>query len=444
MLGAGGIGMSAIARFLISKGIRVFGYDKTSTQLTSKLIAEGIDIHFLDEPARIPDDIDLFIYTPAIPKDLMEYKNIINSGVPVLKRAEILGLITKGHNTIAVAGTHGKTTVSSMITYIFIRSGKGCNAFLGGIMKNINSNFSSADNDFFVVEADEFDRSFLQLQPTMAVITSADADHLDIYGDKESLNDAFSEFTSKVISNGTILLKKNTDVKISNEKARVFSYSFSEKADFFADNISITNGYYKFDLITPDCTIKNIKTGVPGKFNAENTVAAASMAFLSGIDEESIRTAVGEFKGIGRRFEVHIQNSGISYIDDYAHHPVELSNAINAVKEMFPSKKITGVFQPHLYTRTRDLACGFAESLDELDQIILLDIYPAREKPIPGVNSEIIRDKMKNKNCVICNREELITTLDQTKLEVLITLGAGDIDLLVGPITNFLISKYPK
>lgn len=444
MLGAGGIGMSAIARYFISKGIQVSGYDKTPTPLTDLLKSEGIELHFTDDPSRIPGDADLVIYTPAIPKDLKEYLAVLASGIPVKKRSEILGLITSGHYTIAVAGTHGKTTVSSMIAYIFIQSGKGCTAFLGGVLRNIRSNFTSADNDIYIVEADEFDRSFHQLSPSIAVITSADPDHLDIYGDSESLKESFSVFSSKIIPNGTLLLKKGVEIETRVAGGKVYTYSLNEKADFFAVNIHAERGYYSFDLVTPGGVVKDIRAGVPGRFNAENTVAASSIAYFAGIDEDSIRKAVAGFAGISRRFEVHINLPGLIYIDDYAHHPVELSSAIHAAREMYSSMKITGIFQPHLYTRTRDLALFFAESLDELDEVILLEIYPAREKPLPGVSSELIREKMKNKNSVVCSREELFTTLDRSKQEVVLTLGAGDIDQLIDPVKKYLLSKYHK
>ncbi len=457
LLGIGGIGMSAIARYFNAQGKKVSGYDKTSTPLTDKLISEGIQIHFEDDinffklRTPIPDPVGdelrtiLVIYTPAIPKDHSEFNYFNKNGFTLKKRSEVLGMITKESFTIAIAGTHGKTTTSALITYILKHSGIDCTAFVGGIMSNYNTNIiiaGSTENrkpkteNFFVVEADEYDRSFLTLHPDIAVITSMDADHLDIYDEKKNLEESFNLFAKQVKENGILIHKKNLPVeKIQRE---VLTYSINGKADFTAKNIFIRNGNFVFDT----GKIKNITLGIPGKHNIENSLAAIAVAQKLGISEKKIKNALQTFKGVKRRFEYIIKTDKIVFIDDYAHHPEELKACISAVKEIYPKKKITGVFQPHLFTRTRDFANEFARSLDLLDEVILLPVYPARELPIEGVNSEMLLKKSSTKNKILCQKSELVTEILKRNVEVLITLGAGDIDALVRPISEALQKEH--
>lgn len=437
-LGIGGIGMSALARFLKAKGIKVSGYDRTATKLTEELQKEGIPVHFEEKPNEIPGEIDLAVYTPAIPKDNREYIALTNHPAPLVKRSELLGLISRDKKLIAVAGTHGKTSVSCLLANIMNQAPDQSNAVLGGVSINTGSNLILApETGLFITEADEFDRSFLQLNPWIAVITATDADHLDIYGDHEQMKKAFSEFTSRIKVGGKLIVKEGIDLATSiDETVARYSYSIYEPADFRAINIRLRGQKYHFDLVTPFGNITGLHLGVPGMMNLENAVAASAVAILAGVRKRSINSGLAGFKGVKRRFEQRIVSEGFVFIDDYAHHPREIEACIDSVRKLYPGKKITGVFQPHLFTRTRDFADGFAKSLQELDRVILLEIYPARELPIPGIDSQMLLKKIKHHDKQICSKENLVNTLLKMKPEVLLTLGAGDIDKLADPIEN--------
>ncbi len=432
-LGIGGIGMSALARYLNTAGVKVMGYDKTSTTLTKELENEGMDIHYDDNPDFITNDIDLIIYTPAIPNELREFQESLKSGIRMMKRSEFLEQITEDHETIAVAGTHGKTTVSTMIAHIMYSSPMGCTAFLGGIAKNYNTNFLlNHESNQMVAEADEFDRSFLRLHPKLAVITSTDADHLDIYSNRSALIASFSQFAANVVPNGQILIKEGIDLPLPmRNDVNTYTYSINTVADFYIDELKLENGKYHFDLITPKGVIKGFNPSLPGLFNVENSVAAASAAWLSGVNINNIVSAVNSFQGVRRRFDHRVVKSNFLYIDDYAHHPEELRACITSVRKLYPERKITGIFQPHLYTRTRDFAGEFAESLSLLDRLILLDIYPAREKPIEGITSKMLLDLVPIEDKLLLKKEEVPEYLNHNKPDILLTLGAGDIDQLV-------------
>jgi UDP-N-acetylmuramate--alanine ligase len=449
-LGIGGIGMSALARYFNRMGTRVSGYDKTPTSLTTKLIQEGIKIHFDEDTGSIPADTELVIYTPAIPKDNKELNYCITRGYTILKRSEVLGLITKNDKTIAVAGTHGKTTISAMIAHIFKQSGKDFTAFLGGISKNYNGNYITGNADpnapllplggfsTFIAEADEFDRSFLHLTPSIAVITSTDADHLDIYKNHQDLKNSFSEFIKKIKPGGILITKPGLDIHFNDQHSpEIYTYSLHPGTHYYPSSTEIQSNSTVFDLVTPSGTIDKIVLGVPGVFNLENSIAALAVACLSDIPKKKMKEALRTFQGVQRRFDFHIIQPDFIYIDDYAHHPEELRSCISAVKELYPHKKITGVFQPHLYSRTRDLADDFATSLELLDELILLEIYPAREKAIPGVTAKMLFDKIRIKSKVLCSKEKVLDKLKNRKPEILLTLGAGDIDQLVEPIIQY-------
>jgi UDP-N-acetylmuramate--alanine ligase len=456
-LGIGGIGMSALARYFNAMGKKVAGYDKTPTRLTDELIAEGIEIHFEDHirniPAYIkelPYDVDniLIVFTPAVPKDHSEYVFFNLNGFNIKKRAEVLGMITQTGHTIAVAGTHGKTTTSSLVAHILKSAGLDPSAFLGGITQNYNTNLllserlkvqndSSDKEHMIVVEADEYDRSFLTLHPEIAVITSVDADHLDIYGDALQVEESFSLFAKQVKSK--LILKKNIVSKINTDGRTPITYAVNDdSADYFAQNIRIENGFYIYEIITPFNIFEDITLGLPGLHNVENSVAAVAIACQLNISERVIRESLASFKGVRRRFDYHIKTETLIYIDDYAHHPEELKASISSAKEMYPGKKITGIFQPHLFSRTRDFADDFARSLDLLDECILMEIYPARELPIAGITSQMLLDKMKLSNKCICQKDTLLAELANRNLEVLMTMGAGDIDTFIEPIKKQL------
>lgn len=448
-LGVGGIGMSALARYFLASGCNVFGYDKTKTALTSQLEKEGITIHYQEDIALIPNEIKakqintLVVYTPAIPKNNIEFLFFQEQKISLHKRSEVLGFISNNYFTIAVAGTHGKTTTSSMIAHILQQCGVVCNAFLGGISLNFNSNLVlSPDAKIMVVEADEFDRSFLTLSPDIAIITSLDADHLDIYEDKTKMHQAYQDFTHKIKNGGTLLTKK-THLTMLNLPSTIHTktYSISENADYEAKNRKINNGNFVIDVQTPTNFIANVEIGLPGIHNVENSLAAFAVADLLQIDNQKIKAALASYKGVHRRFQFHIKTPNLVYLDDYAHHPTELSACILSIKEIYPKKKITGIFQPHLFTRTRDFADEFAESLSLLDTLILLDIYPARELPIEGVTSQMLLDKVTIINKKIVAKEEIINELKTKEIQVLVTLGAGNIDELVEPITEYLTNN---
>lgn len=442
-IGIGGIGMSAIARYYNFKGVKVSGYDKTPSELTHALESEGIEVHYEDNTDFIPKDAEntLVVYTPAIPKDMGELVYVQEHGYRVIKRSRMLGEIAEGQRCLAVAGTHGKTTTSTLLAHIFQDSGEGCSAFLGGISKNYDTNLLVSRNETIVAEADEFDRSFLQLFPEIAVITSMDADHLDIYSDISNMHDAFKAFASQV--SGTVITKLGLPVGQDDTKAEILRYSYDDtSADFFASDIRRDEcGYFTFDLHYPGGVVKDCKVGVPGWVNVENAIAASAIALTYGLEPEKVRHALGTFQGVKRRFDIHINTPECSYIDDYAHHPKEIAAAVSSMRDIFPGRKLTAIFQPHLYTRTRDFADEFAEALSKVDKLILLDIYPAREEPIPGVTSEIIFDKVTAPEKVIMVKEELMDYLKDEPVDTLITFGAGNIDRFIGPITEMLCQR---
>lgn len=434
-IGVGGIGMSAIARYFNAIGKKVGGYDKTASPLTATLIDEGVFVHYQDDVHAIPEaflDKDcLIVYTPAIPKDSVILNHYLSEGFEVLKRSQVLGIITANSFAVAVAGTHGKTTTSSMIAHLLASTGVGCNAFLGGIASNYNSNLIlNAESNNSVVEADEFDRSFLTLSPNIAIVTSTDADHLDIYGGHDELIKSFQDFVGKLRATGTLVMKHGLALKHD----QVITYGFEESADVSVTAIKVENGNYVFDVKTPLRNYKAIQVGLPGRHNIENALATVAVAELMGVGENGIIEALKSFKGVKRRFERIITSEKVTYIDDYAHHPKELEMCISSVKELYPNKKVTGIFQPHLYTRTRDFASDFAVSLDLLDETILMDIYPARELPIEGITSELLLQKMTSKVKEVVQAKDVVENLKHREIEVLLTLGAGDIDRLVEPI----------
>lgn len=443
-IGIGGIGMSNLARYFLLKGCMVGGYDRTESELTEDLSKEGALVHYEDDPLLIPveftDKVNtLVVFTPAVPTSHRELNYFRDNGFEVVKRAQLLGEITKLSDAICVAGTHGKTTVSSMVAHLFKQSHIDCNAFLGGILKNYNSNLLLSERSkFTIVEADEYDRSFHSLQPHIAIITSADPDHLDIYGTEEAYKESFEKFTSLIRPKGHLILK--IDAKLTpkvNDSVKVWSYS-ETKGDFHADNIRIGNGEIYFDFVSPKGVIKDISLGVPVKINIENGIAAMAAAELSGATSEEMRSAMSSFMGAKRRFEFHLKNENIVYIDDYAHHPEELKAAIESIKALYPDKKLTVIFQPHLYSRTRDFVNDFAKSLSLADDIILLDIYPAREEPIEGVSSQIIFDKIMSPKKQIIDKTDLLDLIIKKHPELLVTFGAGDIDRMVPHIKEIL------
>ncbi len=442
-IGIGGIGMSAIARYYNFKGLKVSGYDKTPSELTHALEREGIEIHYEDNISYIPKDAEdtLVVYTPAIPKDMGELVYVQENGYRVIKRSRMLGEIAEGQRCLAVAGTHGKTTTSTLLAHIFQDSGEGCSAFLGGISKNYDTNLLVSRNETIVAEADEFDRSFLQLFPEIAVITSMDADHLDIYSDISTMHEAFKAFASQV--SGTVITKLGLPIGAEDTKASILRYSYDDpSADFHASDISVDEcGYFTFDLHWPGGIIEGCKGGIPGWINVENAVAASAIALTYGIGPEKVRHALSTFQGVKRRFDIHVNRPGCSYIDDYAHHPKEIAAAISSMRDIFPGRKLTAIFQPHLYTRTRDFADEFAEALSNVDKLIMLDIYPAREEPIPGVTSEIIFDNVTAPEKVIMVKEELMDYLKDEPIDTLITFGAGNIDRFITPITEMLCQR---
>jgi len=439
-LGIGGIGMSALARYFMSLGKKVSGYDRTSTALTTALQQEGITISFNEDVRLIPTGVDVVIYTPAVKEDHPAYEYFRNAGVPLFKRAEILGRISEHYNTIAIAGTHGKTTTTTLTAHLLTQSKVKCQAFLGGISRNYSTNLIlDASSRFLVAEADEFDRSFLQLHPYIAVITSVDADHLDIYGNHASLLESFSSFAGKITEGGYLIIKHGLDLPLKLKSGvKVLSYSAGAECDYYPAGIGLHSGLYTFDLHHPKGVIHNLTLGIPGYYNIENAVAASACALLSGISEDELRDALLTFKGVERRFDIRINESELVYLDDYGHHPEELKACISSARQMFPGLKITGIFQPHLYTRTRDFADDFALQLSQLDEVILLPVYPARELPIPGITSEMLLEKITAPNKKLVQKSALPMILDSSKLEVLITMGAGDIDTLVKPIENYL------
>ena len=442
--------MSALARYFKFTGKNVAGYDKTRTALTDALQSEGIDVHYDDDIRKIPSNWNpyetLAVFTPALPDDHGELSWFREKPVGLLKRAKVLGMVCNEKDCIAVAGTHGKTTVSTMAANILKKTEAGCGAFLGGISKNTGSNLllPKEGSPWIVAEADEFDRSFLNLTPLIAVVTSADADHLDIYGRKERMIESFEKFISQIREGGMLVIKTGLEINIEKTKATVYSYSLNDNsADFYALNLRLSGegGYYSFDLHTPEGVVPDCRLGYPGLINVENAVAASAAAFLAGADAVVIKAGLEDYQGVVRRFDVRFRDERHVYIDDYAHHPRELSAVINSVKALYPGRKVTGIFQPHLYSRTRDFVNEFAASLDLLDETILVPVYPAREDPIPGVSSELIYNIMKSDKKYLAEKEEVASLLGDHSTDIVITLGAGDIDSISDDITEVLKSK---
>lgn len=448
-LGIGGIGMSALARYFKYTGRNVAGYDRTPTPLTEKLQEEGIDVHFDDDIRNIPSKWNpsetMAVYTPALPDDHQELNWFKSQPIGLFKRAKVLGLICNEKNGIGVAGTHGKTTVSTMVSNIMNKTKNGCGAFLGGISKNFGSNLllPKADSPWIVAEADEFDRSFLHLRPQLALVTSIDADHLDIYGEKEMIVESFEKYISQIREGGKLVVKKGIGLDTSKTGAEVFTYSLKDDTDFATVNLRLeeASGLYRFDLKTPGGIIANCRMNYPGLVNVENTVGASALAYLAGATANEIKAGIEDYQGVARRFDVRVRTENKIYIDDYAHHPEELKAVITSVRALYPGRKITGIFQPHLYSRTRDFAAEFAASLDLLDKAVLIPLYPAREEPIPGVSSEIIFKKMKTEEKYLLERDEALELLKTDPNEVVLTVGAGDIDRMVGDIEKILKNK---
>lgn len=443
-IGIGGIGMSGLARYFHANGYRIAGYDKTPTTLTAAMIQEGMNLHFEEDLSVIPLEADLVVYTPAIPPDHKELMYYRENDYPVIKRADLLEELTKDLFTIAVAGTHGKTTTSSMIAHILKSSGYDCTAFLGGIAANYHSNFLAGKNKTVVVEADEFDRSFLKLHPNMAVVTSCDPDHLDIYGTRDKVIESYGAFTKMIKPGGVLITKRNlTFPDRSADNISTLYYGFNDITDdAHAVNLRIENGTYAFDFIHGTMRVNDIHLSIAGRHNAENAIAAATVAALLAIDGDKIRLALHSFMGVQRRFQFVVRSKKVVYIDDYAHHPAEIMAFLKSVREIFPEKKITCIFQPHLFSRTRDFADGFGESLSLADEVILLPVYPAREKPIQGVNAEMLLAKIKAAEKCLVEKENLLHHLTNCNIEVLVTVGAGDIDQFVEPIARLINERY--
>lgn len=446
-LGIGGIGMSALARYFKAKGFDVAGYDRTSTSLTKELETEGISIHYQDDVALIPElykdpQNTMVVYTPAVPADMSELVWFREHKFNVCKRSQALGEVTRMQQAICVSGTHGKTTTSTMIAHLLHNSSVKCNAFLGGISKNFDRNLLlSNESDLVVIEADEYDRSFFTLTPYMAVVTAVDADHLDVYGTEKEYRAGFEEFVSLIRPDGVLLMKENLPISPRLQKGvKIYTYSI-EKGDFHAENIRIGGGEIIFDFVGPDVRIADVQLGVPVYVNLENGIAAMAMAWMNGVSEKELKTAMATFAGVKRRFDFHIKRDDIVFLDDYAHHPEELKSSIESVRKLYSDKKLSVVFQPHLYTRTRDLADEFSEALSLADEVYLLDIYPAREEPIEGVTSQMLLNKVQVGEKRVFSKEEFLAFTDQHPFEVLLMAGAGDLDLLIPTVTDKLLKK---
>lgn len=447
-IGAGGIGMSAILRYFLQKGYNVGGYDKTPSDLTEQLIKEGALIHYEDSVDTIPQcfkekESTLIVYTPAIPSDHSELCYFRSNGFEIQKRAQVLGLLTNQHKGLCVAGTHGKTTTSTMAAHLLHQSHIDCNAFLGGISKNYGTNYILSDkSDFVVIEADEFDRSFHHLRPFMSVITATDPDHLDIYGTKEAYLESFSHYTTLIQPGGALIIHKGLEMKANvQEGVKVYEYSRNE-GDFHAENIRIGGGEITFDFVTPNSTICDIQLGVPVSINIDNGIAAMALAWLNGVTEDEIREGMKTFGGVDRRFDFKVKNDRVVYLSDYAHHPNEIEQSVKSIRDIYQDKKIAAIFQPHLYTRTRDFYHEFAKSLSLLDEVILCEIYPARELPIEGVTSKLIYDELRpGISKKLINKTDVMDYVKSGDFDVLITLGAGDIENYVPQITAELLKR---
>jgi UDP-N-acetylmuramate--alanine ligase len=452
-VGIGGIGMSALALYFIKGGYTVAGYDRSENTITQNLSKRGCYVSYDDNITTIPPYFRhcpdkgkvLIIYTPAIPASNIIITYFRENGFRLIKRAEVLGEISLHTDTLAVAGTHGKTTVSTMTAHLLKQSHVDCSAFLGGISKNYDSNLLLGESLFTVIEADEFDRSFHWLSPLMAVVTSLDADHLDIYGTHSAMIEAYNIFCGKVRKGGTLIVNSHVRKQILvPEGVTCYTYGSDPGSDFHSFNIEHQKDYYSFSLRTPDITIEDLHFPFPGIINIENITAASAIALLCGVTEQELRKGIMLFQGVRRRFDIRVNVPGLAYIDDYAHHPEEINACIRSVREFFKGRRITGIFQPHLFSRTRDHADGFARILDELDEVILLPVYPARELPIEGISSELIFDKMRSKNKRLLEKKDIPGKLDIKSLDVLLTIGAGDIDTLVGPIEELLKKEKIK
>lgn len=447
LIGIGGIGMSALARFFMLHNLQVEGYDRTPSALTDTLQNEGAKITFSDEVDDISSNFlekrgTIVIYTPAVPNNHPQLLYFKENNFRVLKRAEALGMITENSDAVAISGTHGKTTITSMTTHLFRNSKVGCTAFLGGISKNYQTNFLwDEKSPFVVLEADEYDRSFLQLSPHSALISAVDADHLDIYGSYENVKDAFEKFVGKIKKGGNLVIKKNVKLDTNFFKdINIYTYSIDKKSDFYAENIKLVDGHYNFDIVTPNEIIKDCDLGIPGLLNLENAVGAAALAWLNGVDSGEIAYALASFTGIARRFDKRVENGNIVYIDDYAHHPAEIEATLKSIRSIYPKKTIITVFQPHLYSRTKDFAQSFGEVLNLTDELYLLDIYPARELPIYGVDTFLIGKYSNVKNIVYCKKEELVKKIIIKNNSVIVTMGAGDIDRIVKDLENKILN----
>ena len=451
-LGIGGIGMSALARWFMKKGLKVSGYDKTSTPLTSALEQEGMNVHYNDSIDAIPAEVKeqkgrtLVIFTPAIPKDHTEYNFLKDNQYEILKRSEVLGLITKGYKTIGVAGTHGKTTTSSMVAHILKTAGRNMVGFLGGITTNYNSNLvmqgEVTKDTLVVVEADEFDRSFLRLFPEIAIVTSADADHLDIYGDHQSMITSFQDYIKQINSGGSLIIHESVAELLAANINHVNKITYSmSRGRFFAGNITASSGFFEFDLHGFE-RVEHVTLGVPGFHNIENAIAASVAAHECGVPVATIKKALESFSGVKRRFEFILKGKKVMYVDDYAHHPTEIEAFLKSMKSMYPRRKVTAIFQPHLFTRTRDFAEGFSKSLSLADELLLLDIYPARELPIPGVDSDMLFKDVTSASKFRVNKGNLMEKLESLDLDVVVTIGAGDIDTFIDPIKKMLVKRY--
>jgi UDP-N-acetylmuramate--alanine ligase len=434
-IGIGGIGMSALARYFNTQGVAVAGYDKTPTLLTADLEKEGIAIHFEDDIHKIDKEATVIVYTPAIPVEHAELNYYRDNGYLVVKRSDVLNWITENAFTIAIAGTHGKTTTTSMTAHILRHSGFGCNAFLGGIASNYNTNFWSHEKNVVVVEADEYDRSFLKLAPNIAVVTAVDPDHLDIYGTAEEVLKAFGQFTDKIKVGGTLIQKMGTEFSVDDSNKNVFSYGYNkDEASYHTQNLIVVDGSYQFDIAHPGGVMKDVLLNMGGLHNVENATAAIAIGITLGIEEQKIKDAVASFNGVKRRFEYKVKTENKVLIDDYAHHPEELNALISGVRSLYPNEKMVLIFQPHLYSRTQDQAAGFMEVLDKADEVILLPIYPARELPIEGVTSDMLLNGMKLAHKKVMSKEALLEWAKTTSNKLIVMAGAGDIDVCINQV----------